>query len=141
AERRGRDEMLVEGADAAAADEPEQVQRAAPLLDPGAQLHERGQAEEVARLDGLRDARDILRDHATGAEVQVTHLAVADLAVGKPHGESGRVEEGARRPAPEAMPGGRIAQLGGVALAAGAKAPALRPDQADEGRRPAALSP
>src|SRR5205807_39586 len=105
----------------------------------GSGVDGRGQAEEVARLDVLRDAHDILRDHATCAEVQVTHLAVADLAVGKPHGESGRVEECARRPAPEAMPGGRITQLDGVALAAGTKAPAVEHDQDDRGARPTPL--
>src|SRR4029077_10624460 len=56
AERHGGEEMLVQGVHAAGADEPEQVQRAAPLLDPGAQLHERGQVEEVTGLNGLRDA-------------------------------------------------------------------------------------
>src|ERR1051325_7167226 len=99
--------------DPAGPDQPDEVQRAAALSCSCTQLDERRQAEELAGLDGLRDAHDVLRDHAAGAEVQVTHLAVADLSVGKSHGESGRVEERARRLGPEAMPDGRVTELDG----------------------------
>src|SRR5204863_9218553 len=125
AERHGGEEVLIEGVHAAAADEAEQMQPAAALLHAAAQLHQRRQAEEIARLNGLRDPHDVLRDDAPGAEVQMTHFAVAHLAVGKYYGEPGRVQERARRPAPEAMPDGSVAELDGVALAAGTKAPAV----------------
>src|SRR5207237_407440 len=59
--------------------------------------------------------------------------------IGKRHGEAGRVEQRARCPAPEAMPGGGVTQLDGVALAAGTKAPAVEHDQDDRGARPTPL--
>src|ERR1051325_5846830 len=135
----GREEMLVQRMDPAGPDQPDEVQRAAALAGACTQLDERGQAEELAGLDGLRDAHDVLRHDAAGAEVEVTHLAVADLPVGKSHGESGRVEECARRLGPEAMPDGRVTELDGVALAAGTKAPAVEHDQDDRGARPTRL--
>src|ERR1043166_9602186 len=135
----GREEMLVQRMDPAGPDQPDEVQRAAALACACTQLDERGQAEELAGLDGLRDAHDVLRHDAAGAEVKVTHLAVADLPVGKSHGESGRVEERARRLGPEAMPDGRVTELDGVAFAAGTKAPAVEHDHDDRGARPTRL--
>jgi hypothetical protein len=88
----GGDEMLVLGMDAAAADEPEEVQRPAAALHAGAQLHERRQPEELARLDCPGDAHQVLRDDLAGAQVQVSHFAVADLSLGQAHGESRGVE-------------------------------------------------
>src|SRR5204863_393071 len=82
------------------------------------QLDERGQAEELAGLHGLRDAHDVLRDHAAGTEVQVTHLAVADLSLGESHGEPRCVEERAGRLGPEAMPNGGVTEPDGVGRAA-----------------------
>src|SRR3989441_8002940 len=87
----------------------------------------------------LRDAHDVLRHHATGSEVQVAHFTVADLSFGKTHGEPRRVEQGAGRVRPEAMPGGSPPQLDGVALPAGTKAPAVEHDQDDRGARPMPL--
>src|SRR5205814_1234176 len=83
----GREQMLVQRMDPAGPDQPDEVQRAAALSCSFTQLDERGQAEELAGLHGLRDAHDVLRDHAAGAEVQVTHLAAADLSLGESNGE------------------------------------------------------
>ena len=135
----GREQMLVQRMDPAGPDQPDEVQRAAALSCSFTQLDERRQAEELARLDGLRDAHDVLRDHAAGTEVQVTHLAVADLSLGESNGELRCVKERAGRLSPEAMPNGGVTELDGVALAAGTKTPAVEHDQDDRGARPTRL--
>src|ERR1041385_9229594 len=73
---------------------------------------------------------------AARAEVQVAHLAVADLSFGKSDGEPRRVEERARRATPQAMPDGRRAEFDGVAHPAGTEAPAAEHDQDARGARP-----
>src|SRR3989441_12813321 len=87
----------------------------------------------------LRDAHDVLRHDATGSEVQVPHFTVADLSLGKTHGEPRRVEQRAGRVRPEAMPSRGSAELDGVALPAGTEAPAVEHDQDDRGARPMPL--
>src|SRR2546429_6310982 len=100
-----------------------------------AQLDQRGDVEEGARIDRLRDAHDVLRHDAAGAEVQMPDFAVADLAFGEAHGETGRVEQRAWRLRPEAMPGGRPAELDRVPHLAGTEAPAIEFFQAEDGIR------
>jgi hypothetical protein len=139
AEHDGGDQVLIERVHAAVADQAKEVERTATPLHGRAQLDQRRQAEELAGLDRLGDAHDVLRHDATRAEVQVSHFAVADLALGKSHREPRRVEEGAWRPAPEAVPRGRVPELDGIAFAAGAEAPAVEHDQDDRGARPIPL--
>jgi len=83
AEHHGGDEVLVEGVHAAGPDQSHQVQRAVPSLHYLAELHEGGQAEELARLDRLGNAHHVLRHHAARAQVQVADFAVADLSLGE----------------------------------------------------------
>jgi hypothetical protein len=52
-------------------------------------LEEGGIFEEGAVLDGERDAREILIDHATGAESHVPDFAVAGGIPGKTDGDAG----------------------------------------------------
>jgi len=138
-ERDRGEEVLVEGVHAAVPDQADEVERGTTLFHAAAQLDERRQLEELTGLDGLRDAHDVLRHHAPGAEIQVAYFAVADLSGGKSHGQAGRVEERARRVRPETVPGGRVAELDGVALPAGTEAPAVEHDQDDRGARPMPL--
>ncbi len=133
-----REQVLVERVDAAVADETHQVQGSARRAQGGAQLHERGETEELPRRHRLRDPDDVLRHDATGAEIEVADLAVAHLALGQPDGEAGRVEQGARRALPQPVPGRRAAQLDGVAFAHRAEAPAVEHDQDDRGAPAAA---
>ena len=132
-------EVLIERVHAAVPEQADEVQRAAASLDAATQLDERGRAKELSGLDRLRDADDILWHDAPGAEIQVSHLAVPDLSGGESHGEAGGVEQGVRRLGPQPVPGGRVAQLHGVAIAAGTKAPAIEHDQDDRGARPIPL--
>src|SRR3989449_6805756 len=129
----GAHEVLIERVHAAVADEAQQMERPAAALHAGAQLDEGRQPEKLARLDGLRDAHDVLRDDAAGPEVQVSHFTVADLALGKTHGEPRRAEQRAGRVRPEPMPDGGPPELDGVALPTGTEAPAVEHDQDDRG--------
>ena len=135
----GGHEMPVQGMDAAVAEQSQEVERAAPLLHGATQRDERRQSEEVARVDCLRDAHNVLRHHAPGAEIEVADFAVADLSFGESHGEPRRVEQRARRFRPETVPSGRVAELDGVARPAGPEAPAVEHDQDDRGARPMPL--
>ncbi len=131
-----REEVRVEGVHAARPDQADEMQCAAGSPHRVAQLQERRQPEEVARVDGPRDAGDVLRHHAARPEVQVADLTVADLSVGEANGESGGSEQRVRRARPESVPGGRVTQLDGVAFAAGAEAPTVEHDEDDRGARP-----
>ena len=51
--------------------------------------------KELAGLDLLGDLRQDLEYHATGANVGVTHLGVAHLALGQAHVKSGGLQLGA----------------------------------------------
>src|SRR2546426_8598990 len=62
-----------------------------------AQLDQRGDVEERARIDRLRNAHDVLRHDAAGAEVQVPDFAVADLPFGESHGEVGHLDRKSTR--------------------------------------------
>src|SRR3989454_167493 len=114
-----RDEVVVERVHAAVADQAEQMEGMSGAPQLAAQLDQRGDVEEGAGIDRLRNAHNVLRHDTTGAEVQMPDLAVADLPFGESHGESGRVEQRARRLRPEAMPGGRPAELDRVPHLAG----------------------
>jgi len=133
------DEVLIEGVHAAVPEQAHEVECGTASLHAAAQLDERRQAEELSRLDRLRDAHDVLGHHASGAEIQVSDLAVTDLSGGESHREPRGVEQCARRFGPEAVPGARVTQLDGVSLAAGTEAPAIEHDQDDRGARPIPL--
>ena len=86
------------------------------LPQAGAQLHQRRKLVELAGLDALGDADQILGDHPAGPEVQVADLAVPHLAFGETHRQPARLEQGARKAFPEPVPDGGGGQLDGVAL-------------------------
>ena len=97
----------------------------------GAELDQRRELVELAALDALGDADQVLRHDAAGAEVEVAHLAVAHLALGEADGQPARVQESARVRVPEPVPDRGVGQLDRVALALGPVAPAVQNDQDD----------
>ena len=68
--------------------------------DSGAGLCERGGehriGRELARGDRVVDAREVLVDHAPGADVEVADLGVAHLALGQAHRHLGGIDGGVR---------------------------------------------
>ena len=57
---------------------------------------------ELAALDALGDADQVLGHHPAGAEVQVAHLAVAHLPFRQADGQAAGLEQGARSTTPRA---------------------------------------
>src|SRR5437867_12194309 len=98
----GGHEVLIERVHAAVADEAQQMERSAAAPHTGAQLDEGRQPEKLARLDGLRDAHDVLRHDAAGREVQVSHFTAADLSFGKTDAAPRRPEQRTGNARPEA---------------------------------------
>ena len=82
-----REEVLVDGVDPAAADEPHEVDRPAALFGVLAGIDEHRVLEERPVPDRRVDADEVLHHHATRAEVQVTHLTIAHLAGWEADGE------------------------------------------------------
>ena len=116
----------VDGVYAAGAEQPEQVERAAVLAEPSAELDQRGDLEKFAGADARRNADEVLRDHPSCPEVQVPHLAVAHLPLGQPHCQAAGVEQGPRGALPEAMPDRRPGELDGVPVTLRAVAPTVQ---------------
>ena len=88
--------MRIVGVDAAVGHQAHQVQGGAVLF---AVLHRRkegGVLEEVAILDGLGDAGELLIDDAARADIRVADLAVAHLAVRQADIQPGGADEGHR---------------------------------------------
>ena len=56
-----------------------------------------GIALELAGLDRVVDAREVLVDHAARPDIQVTHFGVAHLAGGQPHMQLGGIDRRVRR--------------------------------------------
>ena len=84
------EQVLQMGVDAAVGQQAHQVQ-GSPLLLAGVHgVVIGGIGGKVAVGDGLGDAGQVLKYHAAGADVGVTHLAVAHLPVGQAHVQSGR---------------------------------------------------
>lgn len=73
--------------DTAVRDQTEQMQAAVALLCAGEALDDVVDLVELALLDGLVDAHNVLPDDTAGANVQVTDLAVAHEAFGETDGE------------------------------------------------------
>src|SRR5438067_8051322 len=130
------EEMLVERMHATGTDESHEVQRGVVASYVVHQLHEGGNSKELAGVNRLRNAHDVLRHDATGAEIQMTDFTVADLSFGESDGESRGIEQRTRRALPQAVPGRRLAQLDRVAFATGTKAPTVEHDQDNRTVRP-----
>jgi hypothetical protein len=124
-------EMAVERMDAPGPEEANEMQRATRGTELGTQLHERWELIELAGLDALGDADEILRDYPAGPEVQMAYLAVAHLTFREPYRESAGVEESARIAAPEPVPDRGIGQLDRVSIAFGPVAPAVQNHEDD----------
>ena len=121
-ERRG---MILMGVHAAGRDQPHDVAsavRGAQLFDEFAQSGDFGQ---TAALDRVRDARQVLHDDPTRADVQVANLGIAHLAARQSHVLAGCIEEGMGACIPEPGEGGRIGLTNGVVGALLAPAPAI----------------
>ncbi len=119
-------QVLVDGVHAAGPEQAHQVQGAAGVLEDGAEVGERLEAEEVAPLDALGDPDQVLGHHAAGAQVQVADLGVPHLPLGEADGEPARLEQGARLALPQAVPHRRPGQFDRVALAGLAIPPAVQ---------------
>ena len=65
---------------------------------------ERRVGVERATIDRVADPHEVLHHDASGAKVEVSHFAVADLPFGQSDGESRRVEQCVRRPRRERVP-------------------------------------
>ena len=85
--------------------------------------------EERAVLDREVDARELLVDDAAGADVEVTDLGVAHLALGQPDGEPRRAQLGRRALGEEPVEVGRVGGLDGVARRGRGLAEAVHDDE------------
>src|SRR3989442_12775341 len=127
--------MLTQGMHAARANQADDVQRAVLPTCVFDQPHESGNAEELASVNRLRYAHDILRHDAARAQVQVTDFAVPDLPVGQSDGEARCFEQRTGGALPQLVPHWRAAELDRVPLAARTKAPAVEHDEDDPSAR------
>ena len=103
-----REEMLVDRVDAAGADEPHEVDRAARLLGVIARGDKHAVVEERPVANRFADAHEVLHDDAAGAEVQMADLAVAHLPLGEPDREARRLEQRPRVARDERVPRRRV---------------------------------
>ena len=67
-----------------------------------------------AVLDGIVDARKLLEDDAAGTDIEVTHLGVAHLAIGKAHVLARSAERGVGVFLVQAIKEGRLGSGDGV---------------------------
>jgi len=122
-------EVRVHGMHASVAHQAGQVQRAPGCPERRAQLEKGREAEELTARNVLGDPHQILGNHAAGAEIQMTHFAVAHLSLGESYRETAGVEERAGRGIPQTVPDRSVAELDGVALAFRAVSPAIQDHQ------------
>ena len=85
--------------------------------------------EEVAVLDVLGDAGQLLIDDATGTDVGVAHFGVAHLAVRQTHVQAGAGDQGAGVVTGQAVQVRGLGGSDGVVLLLGAVAPTVHDDQ------------
>ena len=83
-----REQVTIDGVHAAVPEQSDQVQRAATLTDPAAELEHHLVGEEAAVIDSGRDANEVLWHHSTRAEVEMADLAVSHLPRGESYRES-----------------------------------------------------
>ena len=122
-------QVLVDGVHPALAEQADQVQRPAGP----AQLVGQSTRGAISKNSPDRTLWEI-RTRSCGTtrpapRFRWPDFGIAHLALGKPHGESAGVQEGARGQRPEALPDGGFAQGNGVSLALGTVAPAVEDDQ------------
>ena len=82
-----------------------------------------------AVLDGIVDARKLLEDDAAGTDIEVTHLGVAHLAIGKAHVLARSAERGVGVFLVQAIKEGRLGSGDGVLAIGRSQATAVHDDQ------------
>ena len=82
-----------------------------------------------AVLDGIVDARKLLEDDAAGTDIEVTHLRVAHLAIGKAHVLARSAERGVGVFLVQAIKEGRLGSGDGVLAIGRSQATAVHDDQ------------
>src|SRR6187397_892466 len=105
-----RQEVLVERVHTAEAQEPGEVESASGVFHVSAERDQGLEVEEAATRNALVDAHEVLRHHASGAEVEVPDLAVAHLALGETDGQPACVEQRMWLGGPEPVPDGGVAE-------------------------------
>ena len=80
-------------------------------------------------LDGIVDARKLLEHDAAGTDVEVTHLGVTHLAVGKAHVLARSTERGVGVLLVQAIKEGRLGSGDGVLAIGRSKAAAIHDNQ------------
>ena len=109
---------------AALAGEPQQVQAARARVTHA--VEQRRVAEEFARFDHPVDARHVHQHHAAGADVEVSHFAVAHLPFRQPDGGARGLDQRVGVVAQEAVIGGLSGGGDGVAFDGRRVAPAIQ---------------
>ena len=111
-------QMRVMAVDAAVAHQAHQMQRGAVRLAVFDRAEQSLVLEEVAVLDRLRDAGQLLIDDAASADVRVTDFAVAHLPVRQADVHAGRADVGHRTGFHQFIQTGRVSGDNGVAVIA-----------------------
>src|SRR6185295_5935654 len=107
-ETRQRNKVIVVGVDASFANQTHEMERA--VFGAIAGFDEGRDPEEVATVDRGADAHEILHDDATRADIEVSHLGIADLSFGEPYGPSRRIDERSGQRFPESAPRRNVAE-------------------------------
>ena len=95
------------------------------------QIDQRRCARDLARRDGVGDARQVLHHDAAGADVEMADLGIAHLAVGQADVAARGAQEGVRTRAPQAVEGRRPRLAHGVVGAILAPTPTIQNNQHD----------
>ena len=88
--------------------------------------------EELARLDRLVHAHEVLEEDAARADGEMPDLGVAHLAGRQADRLAGRLQRRMRVRAPEAVEDGRVGELDRVPRPRRGAAPAVEDDERDE---------
>ena len=117
--------MFVDRVYAAISDQADQVDRAVVLFRVVTGAREHRVLEERSVADRFVDAHQVLHHDPTGSEVQMADFAVAHLPLWEADGEPGRVEQRARAPRHQGIPGGRVGQRNRVSFTLRPVSPAI----------------
>ena len=122
-------DMVHVGVNAARAHKAHKVKGLALGLDIVHSLDENLVLGDGAVLDGIVDARKLLEHDAAGTDVEVTHLGVTHLTVGKAHVLARSAERGVRVLLVQAIKEGRLGSGDGVLAIGRSQATAVHDDQ------------
>ena len=93
------------------------------------QIDQRRHLLDVAVGDGAADARQILHDHAPGADIEMADLGIAHLAAGQADVVAGSVQKAVRPVPPQPVEGRRLGLADGVVGGIVAPTPAVQDHQ------------